>query len=162
MSEAGSCLECLKRTGHNTRLFSGTAANQPDPKCYAAKIDAHVRQIVAAKPKQVQMGTAYSEPAGGCPVIPRNMYVEIRHDKPKSKIERELPEYKTCKYTAEAIVIEGTEKGETKRVCANPECRSISRSGRISATTPPRRGHCAGYSTARSPHDDKRLQQALA
>ena len=32
------------------------------------------------------------------------------------------PEYKTCKYTTEAIVTEGTEKGETKRVCANPEC----------------------------------------
>ena len=40
----------------------------------------------------------------------------------KSKNERDWPEYKTCKYTTEAIVTEGTEKGETKRVCANPEC----------------------------------------
>jgi ParB family transcriptional regulator, chromosome partitioning protein len=124
--EAGSCIECPKRTGHNTLLFAEIGANQPDscsdPKCYAAKIDAHVKQTVAAKPKLVQISTAYGKPAEGSPVIPRNKYVEIRHDKPKSKNERDWPEYKTCKYTTEAIVTEGTEKGETKKVCANPEC----------------------------------------
>ncbi|MGB6131560.1 MAG: ParB/RepB/Spo0J family partition protein [Acidobacteriaceae bacterium] len=124
--EAGSCVDCPKRTGHNTLLFAEIGANQPDscsdPKCYAAKIDAHVRQTVAAKPKLVQISTAYGKPAEGSPVIPRNRYVEIRQGKPKSKNERDWPEYKTCKYTTEAIVTEGTEKGETKRVCANPEC----------------------------------------
>src|ERR1017187_7852223 len=29
---------------------------------------------------------------------------------------------KTCKFTTEAIVTEGSEKGEIRRVCANPEC----------------------------------------
>jgi ParB family chromosome partitioning protein len=48
--------------------------------------------------------------------------VEVRQDKPQRKEQRNWPEYKTCKYTTEAIVTEGTEKGETKRVCANPEC----------------------------------------
>ena len=124
--EAGSCLECPKRTGHNTLLFAEIGANQPDscsdPKCYAAKIDAHVRRTVATQPKLVQISTAYGKPAEGSPAIPRNKYVEIRKDKPKSKNERDWPEYKTCKYTTEAIVTEGTEKGETKRVCANPEC----------------------------------------
>ena len=124
--EAGSCVDCPKRTGHNTLLFADIGANQPDscsdPKCYAAKIDAHVKQTVAAKPELVQISTAYGKPAEGSPVIPRNKYVEIRQEKPKSKSERDWPEYKTCKYTTEAIVTEGTEKGETKRVCANPEC----------------------------------------
>ena len=124
--EAGSCIDCPKRTGHNTLLFAEIGANQPDscsdPKCYAAKIDAHVRQTVAAKPKLVQISTAYGKPAEGSLAIPRNKYVEVRQDKPKSKNERDWPEYKTCKYTTEAIVTEGTEKGETKRVCANPEC----------------------------------------
>jgi ParB family transcriptional regulator, chromosome partitioning protein len=124
--EAGSCVDCPKRTGHNTLLFAEIGANQPDscsdPKCYAAKIDAHVKQTVAAKPKLVQISTAYGKPADGSPVIPRNKYVEIRQDKPKGKNERDWPEYKTCKYTAEAIVTEGTEKGETKKVCANPDC----------------------------------------
>jgi len=124
--EAGSCVDCPKRTGHNTLLFAEIGANQPDscsdPKCYAAKIDAHVKQTVAAKPKLVQISTAYGPPKGGSAAIPRNKYVEIRQDKPQRKNERDLPEYKTCKYTAEAIVTEGTEKGETKRVCTSPEC----------------------------------------
>jgi len=124
--EAGSCVDCPKRTGHNTLLFAEIGANQPDscsdPKCYAVKIDAHVKQTVAAKPKLVQISTAYGQPKDGNGAIPRNKYVEIRQDKPQRKNERDLPEYKSCKYTVEAIVTEGTEKGETKRVCANPEC----------------------------------------
>jgi len=124
--EAGSCVDCPKRTGHNTLLFSEWAAQCgqqcTDPVCYQTKIDAHVRQTIATKPKLVQISTAYGKPADGSPVVPRNKYVEIRQEKPKSKNERDWPEYKTCKYTAEAIVTEGTEKGETKRVCANPEC----------------------------------------
>jgi len=126
VTEAGSCVECPKRTGHNTLLFADIGANQPDscsdPKCYAAKIDAHVKQTVAAKPKLVHISTAYGKPAEGSPVIPRNKYVEVKQEKPKNKNERDWPEYKTCRYTAEAIVTEGTEKGETKKVCANPEC----------------------------------------
>jgi ParB family transcriptional regulator, chromosome partitioning protein len=124
--EAGSCLECPKRTGHNTLLFAEIGANQPDscsdPACFQKKLDEHVRQTVAAKPKLVQISTAYGQSKDGSAAIPRNKYVEIRQDKPKSKNERDWPEYKTCKYTTEAIVTEGTEKGETKRVCANPEC----------------------------------------
>ncbi len=124
--EAGACLDCPKRTGHNTLLFAEIGANQPDscsdPACYQKKLDEHVKQTVAAKPKLVQISTAYGKPAEGNAVIPRNKYVEIRQDKPKGKNERDWPEYKTCKYTTEAIVTEGTEKGETKKVCANPEC----------------------------------------
>jgi ParB family chromosome partitioning protein len=123
--DVGSCHDCTKRTGHNTLLFEGIAAQHDscsDPVCYAAKVDAHVKRTVAAKPKLVQITTAYGKPAEGSPVIPRNKYVEIRQNKPQRREQCDWPEYKTCKYTAEAIVTEGTEKGETKRVCANSEC----------------------------------------
>ena len=40
----------------------------------------------------------------------------------KKKEQSDWPEYKTCKFTAEAIVTEGSEKGELRRVCANPDC----------------------------------------
>jgi len=124
--EAGSCLECPKRTGYNTLLFEGMAdagSDQcSDPKCYAAKLDAHVKQTIATKPKLVQISTAYGKAAEGSPVVPRNRYVEIRADKPKRKEEASQPEYKTCKYTTEAIVAEGSEKGELRKVCANPDC----------------------------------------
>ena len=124
--EAGSCIECPKRTGHNVLLFTDLGASQPDscsdPKCFQAKLDAHVKQTIAAKPKLVQISTAYGQSKDGSAAIPRNKYVEVRKDKPQRKEQRDWPEYKTCKFTAEAIVTEGTEKGETKRVCANPEC----------------------------------------
>jgi ParB family chromosome partitioning protein len=54
--------------------------------------------------------------------MPRNKYVEIRNDKPANQKQRDWPEYKTCRFTTEAIVTEGSEKGELRRVCANPEC----------------------------------------
>jgi ParB family chromosome partitioning protein len=123
--EAGSCVECPKRTGHNTLLFEGIAAQHDscsDPACYATKVDAHIKRTVAAKPKLVQITTAYGKPAEGSQVVPRNQYVEIRQEKPKNKYQQDAPEYKTCKYTTEAIVADGTEKGEIRKVCANPDC----------------------------------------
>ncbi|MHB1712924.1 MAG: ParB/RepB/Spo0J family partition protein [Acidimicrobiales bacterium] len=123
--EAGSCLECPKRTGHNVLLFEGISPRHDscsDPNCYAAKLEMHVKQTVAAKPRLVQISTAYGKPAEGSPAIPRNRYVEIRQDKPQKKEQRDWPEYKTCKYTAEAIVTEGSEKGELRKVCADANC----------------------------------------
>jgi ParB family chromosome partitioning protein len=125
LPEAGTCLDCLKRTGHNTLLFEGIATQHDscsDPKCYSAKVDAHVRQSIATKPNLVQISTAFSTQKDGSPAIPRNKYVEIRGDKPTNRKQADWPEYKTCKFTSEAIVTEGSEKGEIRRVCANPEC----------------------------------------
>ena len=125
VSAAGSCLECPKRTGFNTLLFTGISENSDacsDPACYAAKLDAHVKKTVATKPKLVQITTAYGKPAEGSAIVPRNQYVEIRQDKPKNKYQQDAPEYKTCKYTTEAIVADGTDKGEIRKVCANPDC----------------------------------------
>jgi ParB family chromosome partitioning protein len=112
--EAGCCLDCSKRTGHNTLLFEGLGHVDQcsDPKCYAAKLEAHVRQTIAAKPELVQISTAYGQPKNGTAAVPRNKYVEIRQDKPAKKEQQNWPEYKTCKFTTEAIVTEGSEKGE--------------------------------------------------
>src|ERR1700678_1688182 len=77
--EAGACLDCPKRTGHNVLLFEGlTHADQcSDPQCSAAQGDAHVHKSLAAKPKLVQISTAYGTPKDGSAVVPRNKYVEI-------------------------------------------------------------------------------------
>ena len=93
-----------------------------DPQCYAAKIEAHVRQTIAAKPKLVQISTAFGVQREGSSAVPRNRYVEIRQEKPTKKEQANWPQYKTCKFTSEAIVTEGSEKGEIRRVCANPDC----------------------------------------
>jgi len=126
LHDAGSCLECAKRTGYNTLLFEGITHSGSDhcsdPKCYATKLDAHVKNAVAAKPKLVQISTAYGKPAEGSPIVPRNRYMEIRSEKPTNPKQRDWPEYKVCKFTTEAIVADGNEKGVLKRVCSNPDC----------------------------------------
>ena len=124
LPEAGSCLDCPKRTGHNTLLFEGmTHADRcSDPKCYERKLDEHVKRTVATKPKLVQISTAYGKPAEGSPVIPRNQYVEIRQEKPKNKYQQDAAEYKTCKFVTEAIVTDGTDRGAVRKVCADPDC----------------------------------------
>jgi ParB family chromosome partitioning protein len=124
--EAGACIDCPKRTGHNTLLFAEIGAGQADscsdPKCYSAKVERFVQQTIAAKPKLVQISTAYGTQKEGSATVPRNKYVEVRSEKPTNPKHRDWPEYKTCKFTTEAIVTEGSEKGEMRRICANAEC----------------------------------------
>jgi ParB family transcriptional regulator, chromosome partitioning protein len=111
---AGSCVNCPKRTGHNKLLFSDIGGKLDcctDPACYQTRVDAHVAKTIAAKPKLVQISTAYGQPKEGSITFPRNKYTEIRSEKPATKAEGTRPEFKTCKYTAEAIVSEGIDKG---------------------------------------------------
>jgi ParB family chromosome partitioning protein len=120
---AGSCIDCPERTGHNKLLFSdlGKLDACTAPSCYQAKVDAHVAKTIAAKPKLVQISTAYGQPKEGSATLPRNKYTEIRTEKP-TKEEAARPEFKSCKYTTEAIVSEGSDKGELRKVCTEPTC----------------------------------------
>jgi ParB family chromosome partitioning protein len=93
-----------------------------DPTCYAAKLDAHVKAKVAAKPELVQISTAYKQQPEGEKTIPRNKYVEIREEKPDTPEKAKWPEFKTCKHTTEAIVSDGIDKGELRKVCTEPTC----------------------------------------
>jgi ParB family chromosome partitioning protein len=97
-------------------MGTGQKDSCSDPKCYAAKVDAHIRQSIAAKPKLVQISTAYGAQKDGGVVVPRNKYVEIHTEKPANPKQRDWSEYKTCKFTTEAIVTEGSEKGELRRL----------------------------------------------
>jgi len=119
---AGSCADCPKRTGHNKLLFSDLGKQDActDPACYQAKVSAHVAQVIAAKPQLVQISTAYGTQKEGSPVVPRNKYTEIH--KPTSKDDAKRPEFKVCKYTADAIITEGSGVGTVQKVCANPTC----------------------------------------
>ena len=121
---AGSCADCPKRTGHNKLLFGDDLGRQgdrcTDPTCYQAKVQAHVALTIAAKPELVQISTAYGGQKEGSPILPRNKYTAIRADKPKSKEEAKRPEFKVCKFTAAAIITEGSDVGTIHKVCANP------------------------------------------
>jgi ParB family transcriptional regulator, chromosome partitioning protein len=85
-------------------------------------VDAHVAKTIAAKPKLVQISTAYGLQKEGSATLPRNKYTEIRPDKPTTKEQATRPEFKTCKHTTDAIVSEGIDKGELCKVCTEPTC----------------------------------------
>jgi ParB family chromosome partitioning protein len=121
---AGSCVECAKRTGHNKLLFSelGKQDSCSDPNCYQSKVSAHLAKTIAAKPQLVQVSTAYGAQKEGSATLPRNKYVAIRDDKPKSKEEAQRPEFKVCKFATEAIITEGSDVGTVHKVCANSAC----------------------------------------
>jgi ParB family chromosome partitioning protein len=122
---AGGCVECPKRTGNNKLLFaelSESEAQCTDPTCYAVKLEAHVQKQLTTKPELVQISTAYGGQAEGSKIVTRNKYVEIRQDKAESPEQAKRPEFKTCKFTKEAIIAEGLEKGEVRQVCTKPDC----------------------------------------
>ncbi|WP_260740643.1 hypothetical protein [Tunturiibacter lichenicola] len=77
---------------------------------------------IAAKPGLMQISTTYGGQKEGSPVLPRNRYTAIQDEKPKDKQQAQRPEYKTCKFTTEAIITEGRDVGTIHRVCANPSC----------------------------------------
>jgi ParB family chromosome partitioning protein len=54
--------------------------------------------------------------------VPRGQYVEIREEKPQNKYQENAPEYKTCKSVTAAIVADGADKGELRKICADPNC----------------------------------------
>ena len=92
-----------------------------DPTCYAAKVEAHVQALIASKPELVQISTSYGgQPEGS--KRSRNKYVEIEAEKPDTPEKAKRPEYKTCRFITEAVVTQGSEKGEVRKVCANPDC----------------------------------------
>jgi len=123
---AGSCADCPKRTGHNKLLFGDDLGRQGDrcvdPKCFQSKLSAHIAKTVAARPNLVQISAAYGGQKEGSPVLPRNKYTAINAEKPKSKDEAKRPEFKVCKFAADAIITEGSGVGTFRKVCANLDC----------------------------------------
>jgi ParB family chromosome partitioning protein len=120
--EAGSCAECPKRTGFNTLLF-GTGVHDActDGACYNNKLAKHVERQIAEKPKLVQITTAYGTRGDG-PVLGRNRYVALNLEKPAKTKQPLSANQKPCKHMAEAIVVDGAEKGHTVKVCSDANC----------------------------------------
>jgi ParB family transcriptional regulator, chromosome partitioning protein len=120
--EAGSCAECPKRTGFNTLLF-GEAVHDAcsDAACYQNKLGKFLERQIAEKPKLVQISTNHVSRSDG-PVLPRTRYVALHLTKNGKSKQPLSPYQKPCKHMAEAIVVDGAERGHTVRVCAEPSC----------------------------------------
>jgi ParB family chromosome partitioning protein len=150
---AGSCVDCPKRTGHNRLLFADVREDAcTDPTCFAAKLEAHVQKQVAAKPQLVQISTAYGQQPEGSKLITRSKYVEIRQGKPDNTEKAKRPEFKKCKHTTEAIVADGSDKGELRKVCTEPTC-SIHH---------PKKQDSKGEASFKAEQEKRRKEESLA
>jgi ParB family transcriptional regulator, chromosome partitioning protein len=122
--EAGSCADCPKRTGFNTLLFGemGSQHDQcSDANCFNGKINRFVEKQVEAKPKLVQITTSHGIRGDGA-LLPRNRYVALQLTNPAKSKQPLSPYQKPCKHMAEAIVVDGAERGYSAKICAEPTC----------------------------------------
>jgi ParB family chromosome partitioning protein len=123
LPEAGSCAECPKRTGFNTLLFGELAQSDrcSDAVCFNNKIVRAIERKIEAKPQLVQITTAHGTRGDGA-VLPRNRYIALTLTNPAKSKQALSPHQKQCKHMAEAIVVDGAERGHTTKVCAVPTC----------------------------------------
>lgn len=121
LANAGSCLDCVKRTGYNRLLFEEIQEDScTDGECYRSKIDRHVALELAAKPDLIQISTSWgSKAADGA--IARSAYVEIVK-RPRGRKKADDPAWQRCEHAKSAIVTEGVGRGFARLVCAEPSC----------------------------------------
>lgn len=101
--EAGACARCPKRTGAQEGLFVGAVAGDRclDRACWDRKLNTHVKAL-----KRAGDLLEISEDYGSCvkradAPLPRGCYAPIEPD---------------------ALVSKGRDKGQVRRVCAEPTC----------------------------------------
>jgi len=86
---------------------------------------AHTRKAkVAAKPELPQISTAYKQQPEGERIIPRNKYVEIQEERPVTPKKAKWAEFRTCKYTTEAIVSDGIDRANWGKFAQSQPARS--------------------------------------
>ena len=120
---AGTCTECVKRTGANTVLFDDFQQDDKclDGGCFRAKVDAHIERQKRNVDDLVQITRAYySNNQSGEKILTRNEYTMIE---PTGRENDGNGEQQSCRRSVSAIVVEGPgRRGEIVEVCADPEC----------------------------------------
>lgn len=115
--EAGACVTCPRRSGHNTSLFADVQGDQClDAPCFQAKVTAHIDRQIAARPELVTIETAFRSPkerhAGSLQT--HQFHTLDIADNP----DAEPP----CPTTKAAIIVFGKHAGRTLTVCTNNDC----------------------------------------
>lgn len=114
--EAGACVTCPRRSGHNTSLFHDVQGDQClDAPCYQAKVTAHIDRQLAARPELVTIETAWrSSKERHLGALQVHQTRELAPEKP----DAEPP----CASAKAAIIVFGKHAGRTVTVCLDAEC----------------------------------------
>jgi ParB family transcriptional regulator, chromosome partitioning protein len=86
-------------------------------------VDAHVEKTIEKKPELVQISSAWNTREGA--PLGRNRYVELQIKKAKANgsAAKQPAVQKPCEKMTDAIVMDGGSRGQTVKVCADPNCR---------------------------------------
>jgi ParB family chromosome partitioning protein len=121
LPQAGSCVNCPKRTGFNKLLFADVRKDScTDPQCFQAKTDAHVAAALQKEPQLVQISNDYRNRSET--VLGKNKYVELQVEK-RPGSGKASPEQKPCRSMTKAIFHDGSRKGQIIKVCADRNCQ---------------------------------------
>lgn len=121
--DAGSCHDCVKRTGANSLLFPESNHDRClDGTCFRAKVSAHLSSFIERNPQLIQISSAWGTHANG--VLARGQYVEIAAKASRNGPGKLPPERKKCPHITQAIVVEGGNCGHIVDVCADPACET--------------------------------------
>jgi ParB family transcriptional regulator, chromosome partitioning protein len=86
-------------------------------------VDAHIAKTIEKKPELVQISSAWNTREGA--PLGRNRYVELQTKKAKTNgnLAKQPASQKPCEKMADAIVMDGGNRGQVVKVCADPDCR---------------------------------------
>lgn len=105
-----SCVDCLKRTGSNAKLFSDIAQKDicTDPKCFAAKQQAHIEKTVSK---------------GGIRKVTTHYEGKDKDVLPASKYHRIEEKEDRCDSMEKAVIVAGyRDIGKVIEICADEKC----------------------------------------
>lgn len=119
--EAGSCSDCVKRTGANSLLFPEAHHDAClDGICWKKKIAAHLAASVERNPQLIQISSNWGSHSNG--ILGRSQYIEILKKASRNGHGKQAAERTKCPHITQAIVVEDGNVGHIVDVCANPTC----------------------------------------
>ena len=119
-TNAGACVTCPRRSGHNTSLFCDVQGDQClDAPCYHGKVEAFLDREIAAKPELVQIENGWRNPKEQRPgAVQRGHIREIEAVVDNPDAEPVMP----CEATKTAIIVYGKRVGTKLTVCTDKNC----------------------------------------
>ena len=123
--EAGSCANCPKRTGFNKLLFADVRKDScTDPQCFRVEDRCSCGEDARKQTDSCADFVRLELPRGrtlGTKSATSNW--KSRRRRPTAQAAKLPAAQKPCDKMAEAIVMDGGKRGQTVKVCADPNCR---------------------------------------
>ena len=128
--EAGSCVDCKKRTGNNTLLFADVKQGDTctDPRCFEGKIERLIQiEVAKASGQLVRISDRYGRQGLEKDVLESSEYIRLDSYARNAK--------QRCDHLLIGIFVDGDKRGQKVRICTDAHCKVHSYSSGASAAS---------------------------